>query len=338
MTRPQKNWWFCPAPWLILSFLSPAVLVAQQNPIVKRRVTLNAYALRFAGPLVNSESFAALFNPYTGTPVISQIILGHEVNNLTNNFAIYLGRIVTDTGEAENSTGSLTGIFGACYEAKIGVHVNAYNIHLAEQTPISCIDTVIDYDPLPLPEPPDENCPILLDLALDGFHLSGPHPAVSFDIDGDGTLDSIAWTREGENDAFLCLDRNHNGVIDDGRELFGFATPLLSGQRAEVGYRALAELDQPALGGNQDGKVDARDSWFKELCAWVDANRDGMSQAGEIHSLQQVGVEALEYAYRTTRLRDSYGNLFRYASRVVMRAPSGNLRPWPTYDVIFTEP
>jgi hypothetical protein len=338
MTRPHA-WWLRLAPLLVLSVLAPVVVVAQQNVVMRREVTLNAFALRLTGPLVSSDSFAALFNGDTGVPVVSQVILGHEINNLTNNFIIYHGRAVTDTGEAELSSGSIPGIFGACYEAKIGSHANAFNIHHLDMTPIECINFVIDVDPLPHPDPPPkENCPILLDLALDGFHLSGPEPAVRFDIDADGTLDSLAWTRAGEDDAFLCLDRNHNGVIDDGRELFGFATPLLSGKRAQVGYRALAELDQPALGGNEDGKVDARDALFKDLCAWVDTNRDGMSQTDEIHSLQEVGVQALEYAYVTTRLHDSYGNLFRYASRAELRTPSGSLRTWPTYDVIFAEP
>jgi hypothetical protein len=172
---------------------------------------------------------------------------------------------------------------------------------------------------------------------MNGFHLSGPHPAVTFDIDADGTPDHIAWTKAGEDDAFLCWDRNHNGVIDDGRELFGYATPLLSGRQARVGYRALAELDRPEFGGNLDGKIDAQDAKFRELCAWIDKNRDGISQADEILTLEEAGVVALDYNYATTRLRDAYGNLFRYVSRAQMRTPSG-VRTWPTYDVLFAEP
>lgn len=193
-------------------------------------------------------------------------------------------------------------------------------------------------DPPPKPEVPEEDCPILLDLNQDGFHLSGPDPAVSFDIDADGIPDQIAWTKVGEDDAFLCLDRNGNGAIDDGRELFGYATPLLSGEPAQVGYRALAELDQPELGGNEDEKVDASDGAFSDLCAWVDTNRDGLSQPDEIQSLAQVGVESLDYGYKTVGIRDSFGNRFRYVSSAMMRIPSGAVRPWRTFDVIFAEP
>ena len=216
----------------------------------------------------------------------------------------------------------------------MAAHANAFNLHISDNIGPRCT-VLVDITP---PPPPDENCPILLDLELNGFHLSGADPAVSFDIDADGALDPIAWTKAGEDDAFLCLDRNHNGVIDDGRELFGHATPLVSGHRARVGYRALEELDGPELGGNQDNRIDALDSMFRELCAWVDSNRDGLSQTDEIHSLDEVGVAALEYDYRPTRMWDQYGNLFRYVSRVEMRSESGELRVWPTYDVIFAEP
>jgi len=192
--------------------------------------------------------------------------------------------------------------------------------------------------PPPLIEIPRENCPVILDLQLDGFHLSGTDPAVHFDINADGIPEAIAWTKSGEDEAFLCWDRNHNGLIDDGRELFGYATPLLAGGRAEIGYRALAELDRPELGGNLDGKVDAKDLKFSELCAWVDANRDGISQPRELYSLDQVGVVYLEYDFITTRIADPFGNLFRYRSRAGMLTPSGAVRPWPTYDVIFAKP
>jgi hypothetical protein len=47
---------------------------------------------------------------------------------------------------------------------------------------------------------------------------------------------------------------------------------------------------------------------------------------------------SLEYAYRTTRIVDSFGNWFRYVSSSRMRAASGAVQTWPTFDVIFAEP
>jgi len=182
---------------------------------------------------------------------------------------------------------------------------------------------------------PFECSPVILDLARDGFLLSGADPAVPFDIDTDGSPDLISWTRAGGDEAFLCLDRNRNGSIDDGGELFGNATRLRSGRPARVGYRALAELDDLQAGGNEDGELDARDAAFSQLCAWNDANRDGISQPDEIHSLLEVGVVSLSYDYKPIRLFDSYGNSFRYISRAGMRGPAGEVISWPTFDVNF---
>ena len=97
------------------------------------------------------------------------------------------------------------------------------------------------------------------------------------------------------------------------------------------------ELDKAEAGGNGDGKIDAIDSAFRDLCVWIDRNRDGISQPGEIHSLDQVGVAALYYTFGTIHVVDPFGNLFRYISHADMRGPNGSVIPWPTYDVIFAE-
>ncbi|GBC77380.1 hypothetical protein HRbin08_00857 [bacterium HR08] len=109
-------------------------------------------------------------------------------------------------------------------------------------------DWLVDYD--------DEDClasPILLDVAGDGFHLAGLSEPALFDFDANGTPLVMGWTRAGEDDAFLVLDRDGDGEITTGRELFGNATPLSSGAIAKHGFMALAEGDQ-----NGDGWIDAR--------------------------------------------------------------------------------
>ena len=67
--------------------------------------------------------------------------------------------------------------------------------------------------------------PIIIDVAGRGFHLTDAAGGVLFDIDADGTKEKIAWTQATSSNAFLVLDRNHNGTIDDGSELFGNFTP-----------------------------------------------------------------------------------------------------------------
>ncbi len=200
----------------------------------------------------------------------------------------------------------------------------------------SCFDISPSACTGPQPRPPLDNCPIVLDLALNGLHLSGPTPAVSFDINADGTPNEIAWTATNSDDAFLCLDRNGNGRIDDGTELFGYATPLANGQPAQVGFRALAEYDTPALGGNGDGIIDAHDAIFPRLCVWRDANRDGVSDAGEITPLSTTNLLSISTRYITTDISDTYGNQFRYVGWTSVRRPGGTApMSWPAYDVVF---
>ena len=75
------------------------------------------------------------------------------------------------------------------------------------------------------------NCPIIVDTANDGYHLTSVEDGVRFDLDADGTPELVAWTRPGSDDAFLAIDRNGNGRIDDGTELFGNHTPVYAGIR-----------------------------------------------------------------------------------------------------------
>ncbi len=324
-----------PAAWLIPGLLVARALSAQEpgyQALIDSEITAWAYQYS-ASAFVSSFARATLYGP--NGRLYEEINLNHKVENSNNHRIRYQEQFVSPIGYANSVTGIMDVEFG-CYTSTAVAHANAYNLHSNEIRGPACTDYIHLGEPPP--PPPKENCPILLDLRLDGFHLSGSNPPVRFDIDADGAAEEIAWTEAGGNDAFLCWDRNHNGAIDDGRELFGYATPLASGKPAKVGYRALEELDGPELGGNEDGKVDARDSKFRELCVWNDTNRDGVSQAEEIQSLDSVRVAALEYAYKQTRVRDQYGNLFRYVARVEMRSGTGDLRPWPTYDVIFAEP
>ncbi len=100
----------------------------------------------------------------------------------------------------------------------------------------------------------------------------------------------------------LVRDLNHDGVINTGRELFGTAT-LVNGQLARNGFEALAALDS-----NHDGQISKQDANFAELKVWVDRNQDGQSEAGELVSLEQLGITSLNLASHTgTELEN--GNL-----------------------------
>jgi hypothetical protein len=147
--------------------------------------------------------------------------------------------------------------------------------------------------------------PLILDLDGDGVALTSAAGGVVFDMTGAGPA-RTAWV-SGSDDALLAIDLNGNGRIDDGSELFGDAFTL-GGQRARDGFEALALADSPRNAGNGDGRVDPRDKLYDRLLLWRDANRDGVSQAGELSSLRSAGVEALGTQQRTRSLTDRHGN------------------------------
>ena len=177
----------------------------------------------------------------------------------------------------------------------------------------------------------DSGSPVILDLGGNGFHLVGFENGVSFDINGDHVKERIGWTRPDADDAFLVLDRNQNGQVDDGRELFGNFTSQLA-SNSPNGFWALAMFDRPALGGNGDSKLTAADMIFSELRLWLDANQDGVSTPGELSSLAAWGVVEIDLDYKESRRRDAEGNEFRYRARVTFADGKKKF----AYDVFFT--
>ena len=185
----------------------------------------------------------------------------------------------------------------------------------------------------------DEGCntsPIIIDTNGTGFQLTNASDGVKFDIRGDGHPIKIGWTALGSHNAFLALDRDHNGAIDSGNELFGNFTQQPQSHNPN-GFLALAEFDKPENGGNGDGIIDQRDAVFSHLVLWIDENHDGVSQLSELHPLPELGVYSLDLQFHASGRVDEFGNFFRFRAKVNPDREEGRSEAgrW-VYDVFLT--
>lgn len=133
--------------------------------------------------------------------------------------------------------------------------------------------------------------PIILDLDGDGIEMVARGKSKArFDMDGDGSRDDTGWI--GKGDGFLVIDRDNDGLITGAAELSFLAEK--PGARSDL--EALAALDS-----NRDRKIDATDLRFGELKVWVDSNRNGITDAGELRTLQELGIASIDLAAVSTQ-------------------------------------
>ena len=119
--------------------------------------------------------------------------------------------------------------------------------------------------------------PLALDLDGDGFETVGAEAGIVFDYVGDGLRKGTGW---------LVFDRNEDGQINNGSELFGDSTDRYEGQGKCVNaFEALSQEDS-----NGDGMVDRHDDNWSRLQVWRDLNQDGLSQANELFSLDELSI------------------------------------------------
>ena len=188
-------------------------------------------------------------------------------------------------------------------------------------------------------DPIDGTCnsesPILIDINGNKFNLTNATNGVLFDMKGAGIKNKFAWTSANSDDAWLVLDRNRNGVIDNGLELFGNNTeqPPSIPKKERNGFHALAVFDDPANGGNGDGNIDNQDAVFADLRLWQDKNHNGLSEPNELKTLNQLGVSMIELDFKTAKKKDKNGNLFGWRAKV-WDAKKGKTGRW-AWDVIL---
>ncbi len=178
--------------------------------------------------------------------------------------------------------------------------------------------------------------PIVVDLGAPGYLLTNLEDGVLFDIDADGELEQVAWTAPESEDAFLALDRNRNGRIDDGMEIFGDAVSLRSQRIAAHGFEALAEFDLPLQGGNGNGYIEPRDAGYWALRLWTDVNHNGYSEPEELASLFSAGIFAIQLDFEVDGTVDRHGNVLALSSSAYTWFGSGRrIHALSTADVLL---
>lgn len=162
------------------------------------------------------------------------------------------------------------------------------------------------------------------------YDLTGSDAPVSFDIKGTGVPVLIGWTAAESDEAFLWLDRNGNGIVDGGRELFGTATRLHDGLLAPNGFEALRELDS-----NGDSFVDAGDAAMVAVEAVARRESQLASETNEISAVNGSRVARFDLDYRWEGRRDEHSNRFKYESRVWLMGATDLATSRRVYDLFF---
>jgi hypothetical protein len=214
--------------------------------------------------------------------------------------------------QGRHSRGS---VFGEIF---LGVTYSHADIHYHSEPEPSTGDSEPD---LASGDPSCDGCvsPLLIDTDGNGIKLTTAERGVIFDIDGDGQAEQIGWTREDSGDAWLAMDRNGNGVIDDGTELFGNFTPVRPGQAetAANGFDALNFLHSESVGlAALDSMIAANDAAWARLLLWRDANHNGVSEPEELTRVVDSPLVSIDLRYLVvSKLRK--GNEIREVSSVL---------------------
>ena len=146
--------------------------------------------------------------------------------------------------------------------------------------------------------------PLVFDLDGDGITtMSIDDSNTFFDLDNSGFAERTSWIGSGEG--LLAYDRNGDGIINGGDELFGDRTLMKDGKTlASSGFAALAEYDD-----NKDGKIDSNDAIYTLLRIWQDSDGDGITSAGELKQLVELGIISIGLSYSNTGVTDSANNV-----------------------------
>ena len=174
--------------------------------------------------------------------------------------------------------------------------------------------TIIDDD---RDDDPEDVDPIIIDLNKNGITSTKLNNTIYFDHDNNNFKEATSWIDKG--DAFLALDKNSNGLIDNGNELFGnhtisntkYGEKEANNKDTSInGYEALKAYDL-----NGDNVIDSKDEIYDKLLLWKDSNQNAITDKGELIKLKDSGIVSIDLNYKNTNT-DEKGNTIKQSSTV----------------------
>ena len=175
---------------------------------------------------------------------------------------------------------------------------------------------IIDDDRDPNEDLPETYDPIVIDFNKNGVTSTRLDNTVYFDHDNNGFAEATAWVEK--DDGLLALDKNNNGKIDNGNELFGNHTISntiygYTDKKATNGYEALKAYDL-----NGDNVIDEKDEIFNKLRIWKDKNSNGITDEGELSSLADNNIKSIDLNYKEIAI-DENSNTVKQSSKVTLK-------------------
>ena len=154
------------------------------------------------------------------------------------------------------------------------------------------------------------------------YRLTSAADGVRFDLDADGTPERLAWTQANSSVALLAIDRDEDGAITSGKELFGRST----WPGASHAVAALTAMTAAMNGGTSGAVVSVDDRLFAQLLLWTDANHDGISEPSELRHFGEHFSD-VSLGYKLEDGRDLLGNHFVFEGYAHVRTAPGRNRP-----------
>lgn len=187
-----------------------------------------------------------------------------------------------------------------------GEHNPDYILQLIGDTPDKIIEKMQEY----IDEQKETETPLVIALTESGIFTLPDDDSIHFDHNNDEVKESTGWIDN--NSAFLVFDKNKNGVIDNGNEMFGNNTSNISDGYAKHRFEALSQYDS-----NQDNRIDKSDIIWSSLNLWIDKNIDGKTDADELIKIECSGIESIDLNYKKNGVIDENGNQILLTSTVI---------------------